>query len=136
MPDGLDLAQAAPLLCAGITTYSPLRTWNIGPGGRVGVIGLGGLGHMAVKLAVAMGANVTVMSRTNDKKAKALALGADRFLASTDAEAMAKAQSGDETPLLYDCAEEETSPKIRVRTLKLLSFPTDLADGGAYVEGL
>ena len=64
VPDGLDLAQAAPLLCAGITTYSPLRTWNIGPGSRVGVIGLGGLGHMAVKLAVAMGANVTVMSRT------------------------------------------------------------------------
>ena len=107
VPDGLDLAQAAPLLCAGITTYSPLRTWNIGPGGRVGVIGLGGLGHMAVKLAVAMGANVTVMSRTNDKKAKALALGADRFLASTDAEAMAKAQSGfeliiDTVPVKHD----------------------------------
>jgi uncharacterized zinc-type alcohol dehydrogenase-like protein len=107
VPDGLDLAQAAPLLCAGITTYSPLRTWNIGPGGRVGVIGLGGLGHMAVKLAVAMGANVTVMSRTNDKKAKALALGADRFLAWTDAEAMAKAQSGfeliiDTVPVKHD----------------------------------
>ena len=51
VPDGLDLARAAPLLCAGITTYSPLRTWGVGPGSRVGVIGLGGLGHMAVKLA-------------------------------------------------------------------------------------
>ena len=64
VPDGLDLARAAPLLCAGITTYSPLRTWNVGPGSRVGVIGLGGLGHMAVKLAAALGAHVTVMSRT------------------------------------------------------------------------
>ena len=63
VPDGLDLARAAPLLCAGITTYSPLRTWDVGPGSRVGVIGLGGLGHMAVKLASGLGAHVTVMSR-------------------------------------------------------------------------
>ncbi len=91
VPDGLDLAKAAPLLCAGITTYSPLRTWNVGPGSRVGVIGLGGLGHMAVKLASAMGADVTVMSRTKDKEADALALGADRLLVSSDAEAMEKA---------------------------------------------
>jgi uncharacterized zinc-type alcohol dehydrogenase-like protein len=66
VPDGLDLTHAPPLLCAGITTYSPLRTWNIGPGNQVGVIGLGGLGHMAVKLAVAMG--VTVLSRTDAKR--------------------------------------------------------------------
>src|SRR5512134_3762123 len=71
IPDGLDLPRAAPLLCAGITTYSPLRTWNVGPGSRVGVIGLGGLGHMAVKLAAAIGADVTVMSRTGDKAADA-----------------------------------------------------------------
>ncbi len=71
------LARAAPLLCAGITTYSPLRTWNVGPGSRVGVIGLGGLGHMAVKLAVGLGADVTVISRTDAKAADALALGAD-----------------------------------------------------------
>jgi uncharacterized zinc-type alcohol dehydrogenase-like protein len=93
VPAALDLAKAAPLLCAGITTYSPLRVWNIGPGSKVGVIGLGGLGHMAVKLAVAMGAHVTVMSRTNDKKAKALELGAEDFLVSSDKDAMAKAQS-------------------------------------------
>jgi uncharacterized zinc-type alcohol dehydrogenase-like protein len=84
VPDGLDLARAAPLLCAGITTYSPLRTWDIGPGSRVGVVGLGGLGHMAVKLASAMGAHVTVLSRAKDKEADALALGADRLLVSTD----------------------------------------------------
>jgi uncharacterized zinc-type alcohol dehydrogenase-like protein len=91
VPDRLDLARAAPLLCAGITTYSPLRTWNAGPGSRVGVIGLGGLGHMAVKLAAGLGAHVTVMSRTPDKKADALALGADRLLVSTDPDAMAQA---------------------------------------------
>ncbi|AVY95637.1 MULTISPECIES: NAD(P)-dependent alcohol dehydrogenase [Microvirgula] len=94
VPDGLDLARTAPLLCAGITTYSPLRTWNVGPGSRVGVIGLGGLGHMAVKLAVGLGADVTVLSRSNGKEADALALGADRLLVSTDAGAMNKAANG------------------------------------------
>ena len=93
VPEGLDLSRAAPLLCAGITTYSPLRTWNVGPGSRVGVIGLGDLGHMAVKLAAALGADVTVMSRSADKQADALALGADRLLVSSDAKAMAKAAS-------------------------------------------
>jgi alcohol dehydrogenase (NADP+) len=93
VPEGLDLARAAPLLCAGITTYSPLRTWNVGPGSRVGVIGLGGLGHMAVKLAAGLGAHVTVMSRTPDKTADALALGADQFLVSADEGAMAKAEA-------------------------------------------
>ncbi|MBD9368438.1 NAD(P)-dependent alcohol dehydrogenase [Xanthomonas sp. XNM01] len=94
MPDGLDLARAAPLLCAGITTWSPLKTWNVGPGSRVGVIGLGGLGHMAVKLAVGLGAEVTVLSRTPDKQADALALGASRLLVSSDPEAMAQAANG------------------------------------------
>lgn len=93
VPDGLDPARIGPLLCAGITTYSPLRTWNIGPGSRVAVVGLGGLGHMAVKLAVGMGAHVTVISRSKDKEADALALGADRLLASSDKEAMNQAQS-------------------------------------------
>ncbi len=107
MPAGLDLSRAAPLLCAGITTYSPLRTWNVGPGSRVGVIGLGGLGHMAVKLASAMGADVTVMSRTKDKEADALALGADRLLVSSDETAMAKAASSfdliiDTVPVKHD----------------------------------
>ncbi len=107
VPDGLDLARTAPLLCAGITTYSPLRTWNVGPGSRVGVIGLGGLGHMAVKLAAALGAEVTVLSRSLDKAADALALGADRLLVSTDAAAMAKAGSSfdliiDTVPVKHD----------------------------------
>lgn len=94
VPAGLDLSRAAPLLCAGITTYSPLRTWNVGPGSRVGVIGLGGLGHMAVKLASGLGAQVTVMSRTSGKRADALALGADRLLVSTDPDAMMQSANG------------------------------------------
>jgi uncharacterized zinc-type alcohol dehydrogenase-like protein len=107
IPAGLDLARAAPLLCAGITTYSPLRTWNVGPGSRVGVVGLGGLGHMAVKLAAAIGAEVTVLSRSNDKEADALALGADRLLVSSDPKAMSKARSGfdliiDTVPVKHD----------------------------------
>ncbi|MFG1378769.1 NAD(P)-dependent alcohol dehydrogenase [Xanthobacter autotrophicus] len=107
VPDGLDLSKAAPLLCAGITTYSPLRTFNAGPGSRVGVVGLGGLGHMAVKLAAAMGADVTVISRSKNKEADALALGADRLLVSTDAAAMAAAADGfdliiDTVPVKHD----------------------------------
>jgi uncharacterized zinc-type alcohol dehydrogenase-like protein len=93
VPPSLDLAKVAPLLCAGITTYSPLRTWNVVAGSRVAVIGLGGLGHMAVKLAHGMGAQVTVLSRSADKKADAIALGADHFLLSSDRAAMNNAQS-------------------------------------------
>jgi uncharacterized zinc-type alcohol dehydrogenase-like protein len=91
VPDGLDLSRAAPLLCAGITTYSPLRTWNVGPGSRVGVIGLGGLGHMAVKFALALGADVTVVTRSEAKREDARALGCEHVLISSAPEAMAKA---------------------------------------------
>lgn len=91
IPDGLDVAKAAPLLCAGITTWSPLRQWNTGPGKRVGVMGLGGLGHMAVKFAAALGAEVTMITRTPGKERDARALGADGVLISGDAQAMKKA---------------------------------------------
>ena len=91
IPDSIPLDQAAPLLCAGITTFSPLRTWQAGPGKRVAVIGLGGLGHMGVKLAAAMGAEVTVVSTSDRKKADALRMGATDFLVSTDPAAMAAA---------------------------------------------
>ena len=80
----LDLARVAPLLCAGITTYSPLRQWKVGPGHRVAVMGLGGLGHMAVKLAAAMGAEVTVLSTSPNKEADAKALGAHKFVVTKD----------------------------------------------------
>ncbi|MEU0334739.1 NAD(P)-dependent alcohol dehydrogenase [Streptomyces sp. NPDC006193] len=84
IPDGLSLDVAAPLLCAGITTYSPLRHWNAGPGKKVAVVGLGGLGHMAVKLAHAMGAEVTVLSQSLRKKDDGLKLGADHYHATSD----------------------------------------------------
>ena len=93
VPDALPMAEAAPLLCAGITTYSPLRTWKIGKGSKVAVAGLGGLGHMGVKLAVAMGAEVTVISRSESKREDAKRLGAHAFLNSTDKPSM-KAASG------------------------------------------
>src|SRR4051794_29468903 len=84
IPDGLELDVAAPLLCAGITTYSPLRHWGAGPGKRVAVVGLGGLGHMAVKIAKAMGAEVTVLSQTLNKQEDGLRLGADGYYATSD----------------------------------------------------
>jgi alcohol dehydrogenase (NADP+) len=82
--DKLPLEKVAPLLCAGITTYSPLRHWKVGPGQKVAVVGLGGLGHMAVKFAVAMGADVTVLSTHPAKEADARRLGAHNFVVTTD----------------------------------------------------
>ncbi len=86
IPDGLGLDVAAPLLCAGITTYSPLHHWEAGPGKRVAVVGLGGLGHMAVKIAKAMGAEVTVLSQSLRKKDDGLRLGADDYYATSERE--------------------------------------------------
>jgi len=88
VPSNLDLAAVAPLLCAGITTWSPLRHWNVGKGSKVAVVGLGGLGHMAIKLAKGLGAEVTLFSRTPDKKKDALELGADGIIISTDNDQM------------------------------------------------
>ena len=107
VPENLDLARTAPILCAGITTYSPLRHWNVGKGSRVGVIGLGGLGHMAVKLAVAMGADVTVISRSSDKEEQAKAIGAKGILVSSSEDAIHKAESSfdliiDTVPVKHD----------------------------------
>lgn len=84
--DNLPLDAAAPLLCAGITTYSPLKYWKVGKGTRVGVLGLGGLGHMGVKLAVAMGAEVTMLSHSPSKEKDAKRLGAHQFVLTSDAE--------------------------------------------------
>lgn len=90
IPANLDLASAAPLLCAGITTFSPLRHWGVTAGQKVGVVGLGGLGHMCVKLAHAFGAHVVVFTTSPEKKADALRLGADEIIVSRDANEMAK----------------------------------------------
>ena len=84
VPDGIDPAAAAPLLCAGITTYAPLRRWGAGPGVKVAVVGLGGLGHMAVRIAHAMGADVTVLSQSLKKQEDGLRLGAGDYFATSD----------------------------------------------------
>ena len=91
LPDDLDMSRAAPILCAGITTFSPLRTWGVKEGSRVGIVGLGGLGHMGLKLAKAMGATVTVITHSPGKVDTAKEYGADRVLVSTDEDAMAEA---------------------------------------------
>jgi alcohol dehydrogenase (NADP+) len=88
VPPNLELPGVAPILCAGVTTYSPLRHWKVKEGDHVAIIGFGGLGHMATKLAVAMGAQVTVISRTPEKAADALRFGAQKFVLSTDKDAM------------------------------------------------
>ena len=84
IPSNLPLQGVAPLLCAGITLYSPIKHWNVGPGKKVAVMGLGGLGHMGVKFAVAMGADVTVLSHSPHKQADALAMGAHHFISTQD----------------------------------------------------
>jgi uncharacterized zinc-type alcohol dehydrogenase-like protein len=90
VPGGLDLAATAPLLCAGITTYSPLRHWKVGPNKKVGIVGLGGLGHMAVKFARAFGAHVVLFTTSPGKVADGLRLGAHEVVISKDADAMKK----------------------------------------------
>jgi uncharacterized zinc-type alcohol dehydrogenase-like protein len=89
IPDGLDLAGVAPLLCAGITTWEPLQQWGAGPGKKVAVVGLGGLGHMAIKLAKALGAEVTLFTRSPGKEEDARRLGADQVVISSDLGQMA-----------------------------------------------
>ncbi|GAA5112278.1 NAD(P)-dependent alcohol dehydrogenase [Alloalcanivorax gelatiniphagus] len=84
VPEGLDPAAAAPLLCAGITMYAPLRKWGAGPGRKVAIVGLGGLGHMGVKIAHALGAEVTVLSQSLKKQEDGLRLGADHYFATSD----------------------------------------------------
>ncbi len=90
VPSNLDLAGTAPLLCAGITTYSPMRHWGVGKGKKVGVVGLGGLGHMGVKFAHALGAQVVVFTTSPKKKEDALRLGADEVVVSRNADEMQK----------------------------------------------
>ncbi|MCA2219123.1 NAD(P)-dependent alcohol dehydrogenase [Jidongwangia harbinensis] len=92
LPDGLGPAAVAPLMCAGITTYVPLKRWGAGPGRRVGIVGMGGLGHLALKIAHHLGAEVVQFTRTNDKAAEARRLGADDVVISTDERQLAAQQ--------------------------------------------
>ncbi|QKJ88375.1 NAD(P)-dependent alcohol dehydrogenase [Paramixta manurensis] len=114
LPAGLDPARAAPLLCAGITVYSPLRTWNVGPGSRVGVIGIGGLGHLAVRLAAGLGAEVTVITRSEDKAAEAHKLGAEHVLLSSSSQAMKAAASSFDVIIDTIPSPHDASPYVEL----------------------
>ncbi len=131
IPEKLGLDVAAPLLCAGITVYSPLRMWNVGPGTSVGVVGLGGLGHMAVKIAHAMGADVTLISHSAHKEEDALNLGAQHFLLSTDKEQMKAASDS------LDLIIHTVSANLDMnRYLSLLNLDGTLVMVGLPVEPL
>ncbi len=126
IPDGLDPAKTAPLLCAGITTYSPLKHWNAGPGVRVGIVGMGGLGHMGVKLAVALGADVTVLSRGTRKREDALSFGANAYVDTTDSEAMDRVRGS------FDLLINTVSAGLDITTyLDLLDVDGALVNVGA-----
>lgn len=105
VPEHLDPAATAPLLCAGITTYSPLKHWNVGPGKKVGIVGIGGLGHMAVKIAKAMGAHVVVITTSTSKTEDAQRLGADEVVLSTDPAQMQ--QHANSLHFILDCVSAQ-----------------------------
>ena len=117
VPANLDLAAVAPLLCAGITTYSPLRHWKVGPGQRVGVVGLGGLGHMAVKFARALGAEVVLFTTSPEKAEDAMRLGAHEVVVSRDEAAMA-AEAG-RFDFILDCVSAQHDINAYLACLKL-----------------
>ncbi len=117
VPANLDPAAVAPLLCAGITTFSPLRHWKVGPGMTVGVAGIGGLGHLAVKFAHAMGAHVVALTTSESKAAVALKLGADEVLITKDAEAMKASRDRFDVILSTLPGDHDMNPYI-----KLLAF--------------
>ncbi|CAB4950771.1 unannotated protein [freshwater metagenome] len=131
IPDEIELDAAAPLLCAGITTYSPLHHWKAGPGKKVGVVGMGGLGHMAVKIAHAMGAEVTVLSRTLSKEEDGKKLGADHYYATED-EATFEQLGG-----TFDLIINTVSAKIEIdKFLGLLAIDGTVVNVGAPPEQL
>ncbi|MCY0999839.1 NAD(P)-dependent alcohol dehydrogenase [Myxococcus sp. MISCRS1] len=114
VPDSLDPARAAPLLCAGITTWSPLHHWNVRAGQRVGIVGLGGLGHMGVKFARALGAHVVVLSHSENKRQDALRLGAHEFVVSSDAAQMKARENSFDFILDTVSAEHDLNAYLRL----------------------
>ena len=131
IPDGIPFEAAAPLLCAGITTFSPLRHWNAGPGRRVAIVGMGGLGHMGVKLAHAMGAEVTVLSQTLAKREDGARLGADHFYATNQADTFTELAGR------FDLVINTVSAKIELDAfLGLLAVDGVLVNVGAPPEPL
>lgn len=116
MPENLDLAAAAPLLCAGITTYSPLNHWKVGPGMKVGIVGIGGLGHMGVKIAKAMGAKVVVITTSQAKVEDAKRLGADEVVLSTDVQQMK--ENAETLHFILDCVSAQHDINAYLMLLK------------------
>lgn len=135
MSDKVDLAASAPVLCAGITVYSPLKHWKVGPGKKVGIIGIGGLGHMAIKIAKAMGADVTVFTTSPSKMEDAKNLGADHAILSTDKSAM-KEQKGFD--MILDTVSAKHDVNVYLRALKvdgslvLVGLPNEPLEIGAF----
>lgn len=118
VPEGMDPAAAAPLLCAGITTYSPLRHWKVGPGQKVGIVGLGGLGHMGVKIAAAMGAEVTLFTTSPGKADDARRLGASRVVISKDRAQMKAVRGQFDFILNTVAAPHKLDPYLNALTLE------------------
>lgn len=135
MPKNLDLAASAPILCAGITVYSPLKHWKAGPGKKVGIIGIGGLGHMAIKIAKAMGAKVVVFTTSAAKMDDAKKLGADEAVLSTDAGQM-KVQSGFDMILDTVSAKHDINGYLNALkvdgSLVLVGLPNQPLEIGAF----
>lgn len=131
VPESIPFEKAAPLLCAGITTYSPLNHWNAGPGKRVAVVGMGGLGHMAVKIAHAMGAEVTVLSQSLSKRDDGLRLGADHYYATSDPATFKELRNH------FDLIINTVSAEIDINAyLKMLRLDGALVNVGAPPEPL
>jgi alcohol dehydrogenase (NADP+) len=131
IPDNIELDKAAPLLCAGITTYSPLNHWEAGPGKKVAVVGMGGLGHMAVKIAHAMGAEVTVLSQTLNKREDGLRFGADHYYATNNPETFNKLSGN------FDLIINTVSANIDINAyFSLLTLDGTLVNVGAPAEPL
>jgi alcohol dehydrogenase (NADP+) len=131
MPESIPFEKAAPLLCAGITTYSPLRHWAAGPGKKVAIVGLGGLGHMGVKIAHALGAEVTVLSQTLRKKDDGLALGADHYYATSDPATFENLAN------TFDLIINTVSAALDLDAyLRLLAFSGTMVNVGAPAEPL
>lgn len=135
VPDSLDLSSAAPILCAGITVYSPLKHWNAGPGKNIGIIGIGGLGHMAIRIAKAMGAYVTVFTTSGAKANDAKRLGADAVVLSKDASQMSNCPKQD---MILDTVSAKHDINSYINLLKvdgslvLVGLPAEPLEIGAF----